>query len=163
MRKGSAFTLVELLIAMTILTLLVVLTASLLSSVSKAWVSGQQQVETFQDGRAILNLIARDLSQAVISQRLQFIQNPGSLNPQRGDAGRVPIALGKGGGAAGVARGWEEITDEGDLVQVFLVDARRRFAFARPSLAAGGRGWVVVVCRDDVRVVFRIVIARRGC
>lgn len=76
----KGFTLVELLIAMTILSLMVVLTASLLSSVSQAWISGQQQVETFQDGRAILNLIARDLSQAVISPRLQFIQNSGNLN-----------------------------------------------------------------------------------
>lgn len=73
---ASAFTLVELLIAMTILSLLVVLTASLLSGVSRAWISGEQQVETFQDGRAITELISRELSQAVISSRLQLVQNP---------------------------------------------------------------------------------------
>lgn len=78
--KSAGFTLTELLIAMTILAVLVLLLASFLSNVSRAWVSGEQQVETFQDGRAILDLISRDLSQAVVSPRLQFIQNPGSLN-----------------------------------------------------------------------------------
>ncbi len=80
MRRSSAFTLVEVLIAIAILSLMVVLLASLLSGVSRAWVSSEQQVETFQDGRAIADLISRDLSQAVISPQLQFIQNPGSLN-----------------------------------------------------------------------------------
>jgi prepilin-type N-terminal cleavage/methylation domain-containing protein len=79
-QRSSAFTLVELLIAITILSLLVVLLASLLSGVSRAWVSSEQQVATFQDGRAITDLISRDLSQSVISPQLQFIQNPGNLN-----------------------------------------------------------------------------------
>ena len=74
--KASAFTLVELLIAITILTLVVVLLASLLSGVSRAWISSEQQVETFQDGRAILEMISRELSQACISPTLQFVQNP---------------------------------------------------------------------------------------
>lgn len=74
--QPRAFTLVELLIAMTILSLLVVLIASLLSGVSRAWVSGEQQVQTFQDGRAIVELISRELSQAVMSPSLQLIQNP---------------------------------------------------------------------------------------
>lgn len=76
---AQAFTLVELLIAMTILSAIVLLTTSLLSGVSRAWISGEQQVETFQDGRAILEMISRELSQAVISPHHQFIQNPGSL------------------------------------------------------------------------------------
>jgi prepilin-type N-terminal cleavage/methylation domain-containing protein len=80
MRRSSAFTLVELLIAITILSLLVVLLASLLSGVSRAWVSSEQQIGTFQDGRAITDLISRDLSQSVISPQLQFIQNPGNLS-----------------------------------------------------------------------------------
>jgi prepilin-type N-terminal cleavage/methylation domain-containing protein len=75
-----AFTLVEILIAVAILTFLVVLLSGLASSVNKAWVSGEQRVQTFQDGRAILDLISRELAQAVISTRLQFVQNP-SLTP----------------------------------------------------------------------------------
>jgi prepilin-type N-terminal cleavage/methylation domain-containing protein len=75
-KRSSAFTLVELLIAMAILSLLVVLLASLLSGVSRAWVSSEQQAETFQDGRAILELMSRELAQSVLSPKLQFVQNP---------------------------------------------------------------------------------------
>jgi prepilin-type N-terminal cleavage/methylation domain-containing protein len=73
---SSAFTLVELLIAMTVLALLAILLVSLLGGVNRAWVSGEQQAETFQDGRAILELMSRELTQAVISPKLQFVQNP---------------------------------------------------------------------------------------
>ena len=73
---SSAFTLVELLIAMTILALLAILLVSLLGGVNRAWVSGEQQAETFQDGRAVLELMSRELAQTVISPRLQFVQNP---------------------------------------------------------------------------------------
>lgn len=79
--KLRAFTLVELLISIAILSLLVVLLANLLGGVSRAWTSGERQVQTFQDGRAALDLISRELAQAVISPRLQFIQNPGTLDP----------------------------------------------------------------------------------
>jgi prepilin-type N-terminal cleavage/methylation domain-containing protein len=70
------FTLVELLIATAILSFLALVLTSLLSGVNRAWVSGEQQVSEFQDGRAILELISRELSQAVISPNLQFVQNP---------------------------------------------------------------------------------------
>ncbi len=75
-RIRGAFTLVELLLAMVIISLIVVLMASILGGVSRAWVTGEQRVETFQNGRATLELVARDLSQAVISPKLQFIQDP---------------------------------------------------------------------------------------
>src|ERR1700759_4283364 len=75
-RISSAFTLVELLIAFAILSFLVILLASLVSGVSRAWTSGEQQVSEFQDGRAILELLGRELSQAVISPSLQLVHNP---------------------------------------------------------------------------------------
>jgi prepilin-type N-terminal cleavage/methylation domain-containing protein len=73
---SRAFTLVEVLIATAILSLLILLLTSLLSGVHRTWVAGEQKVSEFQDGRAILELISRELSQAVISQKLQFVQNP---------------------------------------------------------------------------------------
>src|SRR5438045_9110891 len=74
--SDPAFTLVEILIAVAILTALVVLLSSFASGVNKAWVTGEQRVQTFQDGRAILDLMSRELSQALISSRLQFVHNP---------------------------------------------------------------------------------------
>lgn len=75
-RLTRAFTLVELLIATAILSVLVLLLTSLLTSVNRAWVAGEQQVSEFQDGRAICELISRELSQAVISPSLQLVYNP---------------------------------------------------------------------------------------
>lgn len=75
-KNSRAFTLVELLVAMTVLSLLVVLISSVLSGVNKAWVAGEERVENYQTGRAILELITRELKSAVISPSLQFIQNP---------------------------------------------------------------------------------------
>lgn len=82
-KTSRAFTLVELLVAMTVLSVLVVLISSLLSSVNKAWVAGEERVENYQTGRAILELIARELKSAVISPSLQFIQNPPMGTPEQ--------------------------------------------------------------------------------
>ena len=65
----------ELLLAMSILAVLVLLLSMLIGSIDHAWVSGEQKVETHQEGRAILKMMARELSQAVISPNLQMVQN----------------------------------------------------------------------------------------
>ena len=72
----SAFTLVELLLATAILAIVAVVLTSVLSATSRAWTAGERQVSNFQDGRAILELMSRELSHAVISPNLQFVQNP---------------------------------------------------------------------------------------
>ncbi len=77
----TAFTLVELLVAMVVLSLILVLLAGLANSVNLAWRRGDQATEVSQDGRAILELIARELRHAAMSSKLQFIQNP-SLDTQ---------------------------------------------------------------------------------
>ena len=75
---------------MTVLSLLVLLLASLLGGVNRAWISGEQQVESYQDGRAILELMSRELALALISPKLQFVQNP-TLNgiTQRANSGSL--------------------------------------------------------------------------
>lgn len=75
-RGFAAFTLVELLTAMTVLGLIVLLVAQVAAGARRAWVGGERRTEVYQNGRAILELVARELRQAVISPRLQFIQDP---------------------------------------------------------------------------------------
>ncbi len=70
-----AFTLIELLVSMAVLTLLVVFVTSMVNSVSKIWSSGEQRVEIYQNGRAILDQIARDLAPTLTSSSLQTVQN----------------------------------------------------------------------------------------
>jgi prepilin-type N-terminal cleavage/methylation domain-containing protein len=74
--KASAFTLIELLIAAAILSSLVLLLTAMLSGINRIWVASEQRVSEFQDGRAILELMSRELSQAAISPSLQYVQNP---------------------------------------------------------------------------------------
>jgi prepilin-type N-terminal cleavage/methylation domain-containing protein len=85
---APGFTLAEILIAVAVLTVLVLLLTSLASGVNKAWVIGEQRVQSFQDGRAILDLMSRELSQAVISPSLQLVTNP-SLSGTAGNANEL--------------------------------------------------------------------------
>jgi type II secretory pathway component PulJ len=72
----AGFTVVELLLATSIFALILVFLLSLSDSVRKGWERGEHTVEVSQNGRAILNLLERDLSQAVVSKTMQFAQNP---------------------------------------------------------------------------------------
>ena len=67
-RRHSAFSIVELLLAMSVLTLLMVFLVQMLNAVSRTWADGERRVENYQNGRAILDLIARELGPAVISR-----------------------------------------------------------------------------------------------
>lgn len=71
-----AFTLVELLVSMAVLSIIIVAIAGLSNSTAQIWSGGERTVENNQTGRAVLEIIARELSQAVVSSRLPFVQNP---------------------------------------------------------------------------------------
>ena len=75
-----AFTLVELLVSMVVLSIIIAAVAGLSNSTAQIWSGGERTVENNQTGRAVLEIIARELSQAVVSSRLPFVQNP-SLPP----------------------------------------------------------------------------------
>jgi prepilin-type N-terminal cleavage/methylation domain-containing protein len=60
LRRG--FTLVEMLVAMAILAVIVMVLAVVLGNVSGFWVSTQSRIETFRNGRAALEFVARDLA-----------------------------------------------------------------------------------------------------
>ncbi|HEY5745789.1 MAG TPA: type II secretion system protein [Chryseolinea sp.] len=84
--ETRAFTLPEMMVSVAILSIVVVLLSSMVGAVNKAWLSGRQRVENFQNGRAILEMISRELSPALISNHLQFVQNPGTIGAQNLDA-----------------------------------------------------------------------------
>jgi prepilin-type N-terminal cleavage/methylation domain-containing protein len=73
-RKG--FTLLEILAAVTIFAIMIGFLAYMVNGVQKAWLKGEQKVEIYQTGRAALELFARELSTAVASSRIQFVQSP---------------------------------------------------------------------------------------
>ena len=74
--RRHSFTLIEMLVSIAILSLLIVLFSSMLIQTIQAWSASQQRIEKFQNGRAILEIMARELAPAAISPDLQFVQNP---------------------------------------------------------------------------------------
>jgi type II secretory pathway pseudopilin PulG len=71
-----AFTLIEMMISVAVLVFILLIVMSFMNAVSATWTSGEQTSSTFQDGRAILDLMGRELTQAAMSPSLQFITNP---------------------------------------------------------------------------------------
>jgi prepilin-type N-terminal cleavage/methylation domain-containing protein len=70
--QARGFTLIELLASMAILGLIVVILFGVFQQTSKAWLGGERHVETFTQARAVLDLMSRDLSQAIATDKIPF-------------------------------------------------------------------------------------------
>jgi type II secretory pathway pseudopilin PulG len=70
------FTLIEVMVSISVLMILVIVLTSIIDLVGKSWVEGEKKMESSQSGRAILDLISRDLAAAVVGSSYQFVQNP---------------------------------------------------------------------------------------
>jgi prepilin-type N-terminal cleavage/methylation domain-containing protein len=64
-RTRVGFTLIELLASLAILALIMTMLFTVFEQVNKAWLNGENRVETFTQARAILDLMSRELSQAI--------------------------------------------------------------------------------------------------
>jgi prepilin-type N-terminal cleavage/methylation domain-containing protein len=71
-RPVGAFTLLELLVAMAVLSLLVVVLMSMVDSATKLWKANENRVESFREARAAINLIASDLKVAFASTNTNY-------------------------------------------------------------------------------------------
>jgi hypothetical protein len=58
--------------SMAILGLIMVMLFSVFEQVNKAWLNGENRVETFTQARAIMDLMSRELSQAIANNNIQF-------------------------------------------------------------------------------------------
>jgi uncharacterized protein (TIGR02599 family) len=66
-RSGKAFTLVELLVSMTVLSLLMVVLVSITDATRKSWTSALAKTEQFREAREAFETITRRLSQATLN------------------------------------------------------------------------------------------------
>ena len=66
LRSATAFTLVELLVSMTVLSIIVVMLASLLNVSLRTWGTVESDSERHRSGRALTDFIGRELRQAMI-------------------------------------------------------------------------------------------------
>ncbi len=77
-RTLRAFTLIELLVAMVVTTVIVAMLFSAFEPISTSWVEGERRIDTYQRARGALELVARELTPAVVDTRMQFVILPGS-------------------------------------------------------------------------------------
>ncbi|MGI9086678.1 MAG: PulJ/GspJ family protein [Chthoniobacterales bacterium] len=88
---SRAFTLVELLVAISITALIVVLLGRVLSGTAAQWQASDQRIDSFRDARAALQIMARDLSQADLTADAQAL-TLSDLDPS-GNYAREAFAL----------------------------------------------------------------------
>jgi prepilin-type N-terminal cleavage/methylation domain-containing protein len=69
----GGFTLLELLAAITILALMAAMLFSAFNQASRAWLEAENRVETFTEARAALDLMSRELSQAIGTSNISFL------------------------------------------------------------------------------------------
>lgn len=71
-----AFTIIELLVAMTVLALLVVMLMGLVNSATRLWRDNENRVDSYREARAAMGVISRDLSGIVsTSNKNYFLLN----------------------------------------------------------------------------------------
>jgi prepilin-type N-terminal cleavage/methylation domain-containing protein len=70
LRIRSGFTLLEMLVAMGVFALLVVLLASMVGNVSSAWTRSREKMDADAKGRALMNVLQKDLRDAAIREDL---------------------------------------------------------------------------------------------
>lgn len=68
----AGFTMIELLVAMVVLSLLVLLLASMLDSSAKMWRENENRADAYREARAALNLIVSDLQTVMISTNTNY-------------------------------------------------------------------------------------------
>lgn len=76
MKNNNAFSLIELLVAMAVLSILLGILLFSLDMVSSRYVDSEQRVEAIDRARATLELLTRELTPAVVDTRMQFVVFP---------------------------------------------------------------------------------------
>jgi prepilin-type N-terminal cleavage/methylation domain-containing protein len=71
------FSVIELLVAFTVLSILMAILLAAVPSVTSTWIESERRIETYQRARGALELLTRELTPAVVDTRMQFIVLPG--------------------------------------------------------------------------------------
>jgi prepilin-type N-terminal cleavage/methylation domain-containing protein len=87
-RRG--FTVIELITAMALLSVLLIMLASITDSAGKAWAQGRSRVDTFQSARSALEIMGRELTPAIVDTRMQFVHLPGEVLSETGAENVAP-------------------------------------------------------------------------
>lgn len=89
----AAFTLIELLLSISILALLMVIVTNVISVVQKTWVRANSKVSEFREARGAFDAIARNLSQATLNNYWQSVDPLGSATKTFQKVGSRPNSV----------------------------------------------------------------------
>ena len=91
----GAFTLVELLVSMTVLIILVGILASLLHASQSLLASTTSQIQKFQEAREAFEVVTRRLSQATLNTYLDYFDQSGNARTAANTSTFVPFQYGR--------------------------------------------------------------------
>jgi len=73
--RSSGFTLAELLVSMTVLSVLLLMLTQLLTQVQKTWTYSEARISQFREARVAFDIITKNLSQATLHTYLDYERN----------------------------------------------------------------------------------------
>jgi prepilin-type N-terminal cleavage/methylation domain-containing protein len=73
---ARGFSLIELLVAIAVLSIMLLMLAEMTGTVADTWARGESRIETYQSARAALELMTREMTPAVVDTRTQFVVMP---------------------------------------------------------------------------------------
>jgi prepilin-type N-terminal cleavage/methylation domain-containing protein len=88
---ARGFSLIELLVAIAVLSVMLLMLAEMTGTVADTWAKGEARIETYQSARAALELVTREMTPAVVDTRSQFVVMEGE---DLEDAGATNVAPG---------------------------------------------------------------------
>ena len=74
-RNSSAFTLVEILVSLAVLTILLLISAQVIGQVQATWSASNARVSQFREARTAFDIITRNLSQATLNSYMDYQSN----------------------------------------------------------------------------------------
>ena len=77
---------------MALLSFLLLMLSGITDSARRAWNDGKRRAETFQSARTALEVMAREITPAIVDTRMQFVIAPGELLTSAGAQNVVPEA-----------------------------------------------------------------------
>lgn len=74
-RRARGFTLVEVLVSLTVLVILLMISAQVIGTVQKTWTTASARVSQFREARTAFDIITRNLSQATLNTYIDYSYN----------------------------------------------------------------------------------------